>query len=294
MLAAAGATPAVAIEALAAAMPRPMEAGGYTIRPEKARDYFSLMGSPMAALPTMKPAQTFAVEEQRRVPAHIVRHDQSYMLTLGFDYTGDIDLAYRIARNEVELFNRNVPKGYSAEIDYMGGNGGGKRGDAALPIAAVALAIVAIYLVGTVLLNSLRLPLTIVSVIPFAFIGLMVGDTLAGIPSGEGITAAMLLVGGLACNAPIYILNDYSALARRLPPQQAYLKAFGGKIVPIVLSVVSTAASFLPFMIESPTGSFWLSVSVGTVAGLVASIVGTVVFMPAFFALSRQGRGKAL
>lgn len=37
-----------------------------------------------------------------------------------------------------------------------------------------------------------------------------------------------------------------------------------------------------------------LSVSVGTVAGLVASIVGTVVFMPAFFALSRQGRGKAL
>lgn len=78
-------SPAVAIEALAAAMPRPMEAGGYTIRPEKARDYFSLVGSPMAALPAMKPAQAFAVEEQRRVPAHIVRHDQSYMLTLGFD-----------------------------------------------------------------------------------------------------------------------------------------------------------------------------------------------------------------
>lgn len=195
----------------------------------------------------------------------------------------------------MELFNRSVPKGYSAEIDYMGAGGGGKRGDAALPIAAVALAIVAIYLVGAVLLNSLRLPLAIVSVIPFAFIGLMVGDTLAGIPSGEGAGGAMLLVGGLACNAPIYILNDYCAPARRLPPQQAYLKAFGGKIVPIVLSVVSTAASFLPFMIESPAGSFWLSVSVGTVAGLVASIVGTVVFMPAFFAPSRQGRGgKAL
>lgn len=288
LLAAAGGSAAV-FPAIMTAMPQPIRAGDVSIVPEGSaiRNYFDVANSPTAADGhSVKPAGLLAIA-RRQAPGNIVRRDQSYLLSMGYDYTGDHELASRISKREVEAFNRSVPKGYGAQIDEWDG----RQSSAQFPFAAFAIAIAAIYIVAAILLNSLALPAAAVSVMPFSLIGLFIGYTLAGTPSGYGSIMAFLLIGGLTCNAVIYILNDYRAFRRQgLPPPRAYLKAFNGKIVPVVLTVVSTAASFLPFMIESPAGSFWMSVSVGTVSGLVMSIVGLVVFVPALCGLGREKR----
>ena len=97
------------------------------------------------------------------------------------------------------------------------------------------------------------------------------------------------MLSGITVNAAIYILNDYNNLrrehsGRRISNLKLYFKAFHYKIVPILLTVVSTVLGFVPFLIGEEQ-AFWFALAAGTIGGLVFSKLGIVFYLPLFLRL---------
>lgn len=59
-----------------------------------------------------------------------------------------------------------------------------------------------------------------------------------------------------------------------------YIKAYNHKIVPIILTVMSTVCGLIPFLIDGPEGQFWFSFAIGSISGLVFSVFVLVFVMP--------------
>ena len=262
--------------------------GGVVVKPADGSvpDYWGVSNSYVNMGKGLAKVSRFSEMSLDKVPMDICRENQSYKLVLEYDYMGDISLAGDVRKAEVENFNRMLPKGYYAEeTGYDGAEDGGS-----FPYKALALVVMAVYLICAVLFNSFRLPLIVVSVIPLSFIGIFVSFRILSIPLNQGAVGAFILLGGLTCNSVIYILSDYKAYCRKgLAGMAAYIKAFNGKIVPIIMTVLSTALGFLPFMVGCSRDSFWYSLSVGTVAGLAVSMIGLVVYTPLFISHKDSG-----
>jgi multidrug efflux pump subunit AcrB len=101
----------------------------------------------------------------------------------------------------------------------------------------------------------------------------------------------MILLCGIVVNATLYILDDFNSIRRQkpdLPEVRAYMKAFNGKIIPIVLTVLATIVGLVPFLLTGKDERFWFALAAGTISGLVFSFVGLVVFQPMM--LRKEGR----
>lgn len=91
---------------------------------------------------------------------------------------------------------------------------------------------------------------------------------------GAGGFAAMVMLCGLTVNAGIYLMSEYSHNGHR------FVKAYNHKIIPILLTVLSTVCGLAPFLIDGPGEEFWFSFAVGAISGLVFSIVALVFVFP--------------
>ena len=63
-------------------------------------------------------------------------------------------------------------------------------------------------------------------------------------------------------------------------PLQLYIRALNNKIVPISLTVVSTVLGLIPFLMDGPDEVFWFAFAVGTISGLVFSLLALIFVMP--------------
>jgi multidrug efflux pump subunit AcrB len=65
-----------------------------------------------------------------------------------------------------------------------------------------------------------------------------------------------------------------------------YRKAFNHKILPVFLTVFSTIVGLIPFLIFGKKEVFWFAFGVGTIGGLVMSMLVIPVFLPLFLNLN--------
>ncbi|MBO7463541.1 MAG: efflux RND transporter permease subunit, partial [Bacteroidales bacterium] len=145
------------------------------------------------------------------------------------------------------------------------------------------LVVAIIFFTTSILFNSLRLPLVIISVIPVSYVGLFLTFFLFGLNFDQGGFAALILLCGITVNASIYIVDEYRQYLRRYKnPRKSFVKAFSIKIIPIMLTILSTILGFIPFMVGDGKEAFWFTLAAGTIGGLVMSLVGIVMFLPGF------------
>ena len=52
--------------------------------------------------------------------------------------------------------------------------------------------------------------------------------------------------------------------------------------MPILSTILSTVLGFIPFLIEGRTAGFWYSLAVGTIGGLLMSLIGLLFILPLF------------
>lgn len=86
-------------------------------------------------------------------------------------------------------------------------------------------------------------------------------------------------------NSALYILNDMNNLSSentRSNSIQLYLKAYNAKIIPVILTIVSTVLGLTPFLVSGKSESFWFALAAGTIGGLLFSLLVLVVFLPLF------------
>jgi len=89
----------------------------------------------------------------------------------------------------------------------------------------------------------------------------------------------------LVVNSAIYIVNEHNNIkksGKKLSDLKTYIKSFNSKIVPILLTILSTILGLTPFVIYGQNDVFWFALAAGTIGGLLYSLVIIVLFLPLF------------
>lgn len=203
------------------------------------------------------------------------KEDRQYVRIVAFDYMGSSKFGTEFLEKVLDEMKREMPIGYSAkQQNWEWGYDQAKR-----QYGLLALLIIGIFVICSVLFENLKQPLFIIAIIPISFIGLFLIFAVFDFYFDQGGYAAFVMLGGLAVNAGIFIVNDLNNRTGGVYNRNI-LKSVAGKAVPILLTVLSTCFGLIPFLMEGQNEVFWFSLAIGTVGGLVFSLIGVFWVLP--------------
>ncbi|MBO3700394.1 efflux RND transporter permease subunit [Roseivirga sp. E12] len=216
-----------------------------------------------------------------RTANEIHKEDRQYLRALTYDYNGSFKFAQRHRDEKIKEMNAEIPVGYVVETqdNYFSFQREKRQ------YGILLVLIVGIFFICSILFENLKQPFNIIVTIPISFIGLFLIFSLFDFPMDNGGYAAFILLGGLVVNASIFIVNDFNN-SRLKNENRAILKAVVGKAQPILLTILSTCFGLIPFLLEGENEVFWFSLAIGTIGGLIFSIIAVFVCLPVF--LSRK------
>ncbi len=220
--------------------------------------------------------------EKTQAPQSIEKINQQYRLCLQYDYIGSSLVGDRVSHAADSTYNARMPIGYKIKYDR---NQWYWSNESSHQYLLLGLVIAIIFFITSILFNSLRLPFIIIGIIPISYIGLFLTFYLFGINFDQGGFAALVLLCGITVNANIYIVNE-SVKQKNLhkcSSHEAFMQAFTIKIVPIMLTILSTILGFIPFLIGGAKEGIWFPLAAGTIGGLVFSIIGITIFLPILY-----------
>lgn len=230
---------------------------------------------PLRALATLKPEwQT----------SRIVRRNGVRTLTvLSFVEKGHYPSELLNAiRSELEKLQ--LPPGY--RIEY----GGDKSNtDETLPtmITALGISIVAIFLVLLIQFKNLTDTLLVMSSIPLALPGGVLGLVITRNPFGFTAFMGIISLSGIVVRNAI-ILVDYinEKIREGHPLQQAAREAGERRLRPIFLTTMATAAGVLPMILSK--SSMWSPLASVIAVGLIWSMVIALLIIPVLFVIVKS------
>lgn len=203
------------------------------------------------------------------------KEDRQYVRIVAFDYMGSSKFGTEFLEKVLDEMKQEMPIGYSAkQQNWEWGYDQAKR-----QYGLLGLLIIGIFVICSVLFENLRQPIIIIAIIPISFIGLFLIFAVFDFYFDQGGYAAFVMLGGLAVNAGIFIVNDLNNRIGGVYNRNV-LKSVAGKAIPIVLTVLSTCFGLIPFLMEGQNEVFWFSLAIGTVGGLVFSLVGVFWVLP--------------
>ena len=226
----------------------------------------------------------------------IPRENQEYILEVAFNVLGSFSYTNKLIKTTTEKFNNYFPVGFRCMDRSWGA-----YDDEGTQYWLIGLVAVIIFFIIAILFESLMQALAVVLLIPVSFIGLFLTYYITGVPFGTGGFAAMVLLAGLTVNAGIYIIGQHKDQCqtglmraggdrkeRCRMGSRRYVTAFNHKIIPILLTILSTVLGMIPFLIDGPDEQpFWYSLAVGTIGGLLLSIIPLFLFLPSVLKLRR-------
>ena len=226
--------------------------------------------------------------EKRRTGNDINRHNQQYTLFVHFDFTGSYELAQKLTNKTIEEYNENIlPIGYTAKDSR--GNWWG-YGEKAQQAWLIFLVIIIIYAICAIIFESLKLPIVIILMIPIGLIGLFLTFSLGEFTFDQGGFAAIVMLCGIVVNAGIYIVSEHKTVMvrSRKNPVKDYVTAYNRKIIPTLLTIISTVLGLTPFLFDGSDEVFWFAFAVGVMGGMMFSILALIFIMPVFIAIKKK------
>lgn len=210
----------------------------------------------------------------------IHKNNQQYMLVVAYDFIGPGPLARMVREKNIKQINTTLPLGYQAKDNRF--NWAWDRKNKS-QYYLIFLVIAIIYIICSIILESLLQPLAIIGLIPISFIGVFLTFYLFDINFDQGGFASFILLCGIVVNSGLYIINDYNILMKKhsiKPGITQYLKAFNYKIIPVILTVLSTVLGLVPFILHGQKEVFWFSFASGAMGGLIFSLLAIMFYMP--------------
>ena len=203
------------------------------------------------------------------------KEDRQYIRILSFEYMGSNKFGTEYLDEVLDEMKQIMPIGYEAKkSSYYYSFDKAKR-----QYSLLGFLIIGIFLICSVLFENLKQPIYIIVIIPISFIGLFLIFSLFDFYFDQGGYAAFVMLGGLAVNAGIFIINDLNNRGQGLYNRNV-LKSVAGKAIPILLTVMSTCFGLIPFIMEGQNEIFWFSLAIGTIGGLVFSMLGVFWVLP--------------
>lgn len=222
---------------------------------------------------------------KKRSAMPISRVNQSYEIIIGYDFIGPSELGRRQQKDLVDSINEELPVGYKASVPGYEYAGAGKR-----YVWLVLLIIAVIYVVCSMLFESLRFPMAVILLIPLSMVGVFLAFGCTRFAFDQGGLAAVVMLCGLVVNVGIYLTDEYLTRIMRTDTNltlddqiKTYIRSYNQKISPILLTVLSTILGLIPFLFDGPTEVFWFAFATGTIGGLLFSLAAMFFYMPLFF-----------
>lgn len=216
---------------------------------------------------------------QKKTGNTIQKRNQQYELTLAFDFIGPRALAEKFKETQVEELSQVLPVGYKVfQPSYSYWD---KKDKQQYYYLFVIVGI--IFFICAILLESLLQPLAIIAMIPISFIGVFLTFYLFEFNFDQGGYASFILLSGISVNAALYIINDFNNLRKKHPGTEnlrLYLKAYNHKIIPILITIISTIGGLIPFVWGGQQEVFWFSFAAGSIGGLLFSLIGIWLYLP--------------
>ena len=211
----------------------------------------------------------------------IYKENQSYLRVIEFQYLGSSKFGDKHLNNVLKQMKNEMPPGYSAKRYNFSFN---NKKQTISYITLIIIIVAIIYVICSILFESLLRPFAIILTIPFSFIGVFLIFYLFDLNFDQGGYASFILVSGLVVNSSIYLLNEYDQLksGNKRNALSLYTKAFNHKIVPILLTIGSTVLGLIPFLTFGKAEPFWFALAAGTIGGLLFSIIIIVFYLPLF------------
>ena len=224
--------------------------------------------------------------------ATLHKENRQYIRMIGFDYYGGYKFGQDFLNKKLAEMKQEMPAGYSTkQQEWSFGKEKAKRQYGLLLILGVA-----IFVICSILFESFKQPFLILLQIPLALSGAFFTFGLGEFYFDQGGYAAFVLLGGLSVNAAIFVVNDFNQLLvenknnhndndnqeniTKEIHNNLIIKAIWQKANPIFLSVFSTILGLIPFLTEGNNEVFWFAMAVGTIGGLLASLLGVFVVLP--------------
>lgn len=133
--------------------------------------------------------------------------------------------------------------------------------------------------------KSYSQPLLIMIAIPFAFIGMIFGNLITGVPFGMMSVFGFFAASGVAVNDNLVLIDYVNRLRDKgVGAYQAMLDACVARFRPILLTSVTTFVGIMPILFETSTQSEFLKPMVVALAfGVLFDFFLTLMLVPALF-----------
>jgi multidrug efflux pump subunit AcrB len=221
---------------------------------------------------------TAQIVRQKVIP-EIQKEDQQYLRRVSFEYFGSQRFGEKFLEEKLTEMKSILPLGYKAEQSSYNWF----QNDSKQQYWLIGLVILLIYIICAIIFESLRQPLALIMLIPLSFIGVFLTFYWFDFNFDQGGYASFILLSGNVVCAGIFIIAEYNTLKKRCPnatSARLYLKAYQHKIVPILLTVLSTVVGLVPFLIFGQNEPFWFALGAGTIGGLLMSLVVIWLVLP--------------
>jgi HAE1 family hydrophobic/amphiphilic exporter-1 len=225
-------------------------------------------------------------------PIRINRENQARMITVSANIAGrDLGSIVSDVRLRVAGLEKNLPTGYFMEY---GGDFEEMQEAFVVMAGAFALAILLVYMIMASQFESLKHPLVIMFTIPLALIGVVVALIVTGKPVSLPILIGFIMLGGIAVNNGIVMVDYINQLIRRgVEKKEAILEACSVRLRPVLITALTTVLGMLPMAIDTSDGSEMRApMAITVIGGLVATTFLTLFVIPIMYSLFVRVRFK--
>lgn len=231
--------------------------------------------------PTIATFRTYASVEPRVGQSVVTREAFAPIIEISA-FGGDRPLSFTLADVQANLAEFELPRGYSLEV--VGEKSDLAEARASL-VAALALAVLMVYLILVSQLRSWIHPITIMASVPMSLIGVGLVLMLAGKPISMPVMVGLILLVGIVVNNAIilfeFIRQERESGADR---REALIASVHVRFRPIMMTSLSTIVGMIPLAAEWALGAERFSpLALAVIGGMTTATFLTMIMVPVLY-----------
>lgn len=211
-------------------------------------------------------------------------------ITITSDIKSDSKLSPARVQFLVNDYFMKHPSAFSGVSISFGGEFDATSRSYASLTFAFFIAVLAIYMVLSSQFNDYFQPMIIISAVPFALIGVIMGLFLSRTTFTIGSFLAIVGLAGVAVNDSLLLIDFMNVRLRAGKPlRQSIIESCAARMRPVLITTVTTMLGLLPMAIGIPKKSIaWAPMATAFVAGLSSATILALLIVPVEYEFFEQ------